>query len=95
MNIDLYIAFLHNYLNNNNIKFNTKLIINNDINETMSDSTTDLQFGNDFNQKLTKGVIPNSVTHLTFVYGFNQVLKKELYQILLLILFLDINLIRF
>ena len=49
MNIDLYITFLHNYLNNNNIKFNTKLIINNDINETMSDSTTDLQFGNDFN----------------------------------------------
>jgi len=66
MNIDLYITFLHNYLNN--IKFDSDFIIIDNINEIISNSTTHLQFGDDFNQVLKEGVIPNSVTHLTFGY---------------------------
>ena len=60
MNIDLYITFLHNYLNNNNINFDTNFIIN-DINETIPNSVIYLTFGKNFNQKLNYFITDNLI----------------------------------
>jgi hypothetical protein len=41
-----------------------------------------LQLGGEFNQELDENTLPNSITHLTFGYCFNQEIKKRFYQIL-------------
>jgi len=54
MNIDLYITFLHNYLNN--IKFDTDFIIIDNIDEIIPNSVSHLIIRDNFNQVLKEGI---------------------------------------
>jgi len=82
MNYDLYIMFLHNFMNNNIHMW----LYNNRLKEgIIPNPFTHLILSDKSNIKINERTIPKTITHFTFGRRFNQKLKKELYQIPLLI----------